>query len=288
MQRIDRRQLLQMAAALGGASALPGLATAASGKGMHLGLVTYMWGAAMDLPTLIDACEKSGLLGVELRTQHAHGVEPTLTKAQRAEVRKRFAASKVKLIGYGANSEYHSPDPAILKKNIEETKAYIHLMADCGGAGVKVKPNTLPKGVPREKTIEQIGKALNEVAAYGADYGQKIRVEVHGHLTQDPVVMKEIFDVATHKNCYICWNCNDEDLSGAGLEANFNMLKPRFGDTVHIRELNVGNYPYPQLMKLFVQMEYKGWLLLEARTEPADKIAAMKEQLALFNKMIAG
>ncbi|MCU0229704.1 MAG: sugar phosphate isomerase/epimerase, partial [Bryobacterales bacterium] len=177
------------------------------------------------------------------------------------------------------------PDPAVLKKNIEDTKAYVRLMAECGGTGVKVKPNTLPAGVPKEMTIEQIGKALNEVGAFGADYGQKIRVEVHGRYTQDPPVMKAIFDVATHPNVYVCWNCNDEDLSGAGLEANFNMLKGRFGDTVHIRELNVGAYPYPQLMKLFLAMHYSGWFLLEARTEPADKVKAMAEQLTIFKQM---
>ena len=43
---------------------------------MRFGLVTYLWGKDMDLPTLLDVCEKSGVLGVELRTQHAHGVEP--------------------------------------------------------------------------------------------------------------------------------------------------------------------------------------------------------------------
>ncbi len=284
---MNRRDFLLRASALTGAAASFSSLHAASGAGMQLGLVTYMWGATMDLPTVIRSCEQSGLHGVELRTQHAHGVEPTLSKAQRAEVKKRFADSPVTLVGYGANSEYHSPDPAVLKKNIEETKAYIHLMADCGATGVKVKPNTLPAGVAKEKTIEQIGKALNEVGAYGANYGQKIRVEVHGRYTQDPPVMKAIFDVATHPNVYVCWNCNDEDLSGAGLEANFNMLKPRFGDTVHIRELNVGNYPYAQLMKMFVNMNYKGWFLLEARTEPADKVKAMAEQLAVFKKMIA-
>jgi hypothetical protein len=39
-------------------------------------------------------------------------------------------------------------------------------------------------------------------------------------------------------------------------------------------------------MDLFVGMKYSGWILLEARTEPADRIAAMKEQLDVFNKMI--
>lgn len=286
MRTLNRRELLQATAGLGAVAGLaqPGVA---GGAGMHMGLVTYMWGAKMDLPTLISACTKSGMLGVELRTQHAHGVEPSLSKAQRAEVKKRFKDSPVTLVGYGSNCEFHSPDPAVLRKNIEETKAYVQLMVDCGGLGVKVKPNTLPKDVPKEKTIEQIGKALNEVAAYGANYGQKIRVEVHGNLTQNPTVMKQIFDVATNKNCYICWNCNDEDLDPPGLDANFAMLKPRFGDTVHVRELNTGEYPYPKLMKLFTGMNYKGWILMEARTEQADKVAAMKEQVAVFKKLIA-
>jgi len=42
--------------------------------GMRFGLVTYQWGKDWDLPTLIANCKKTGLLGVELRTQHAHGV----------------------------------------------------------------------------------------------------------------------------------------------------------------------------------------------------------------------
>lgn len=261
-------------------------AFSAAGDGMHLGLVTYQWAKDMDLPTVIAACEKSGLHGVELRTQHAHKVEPSLTKAQRQEVKKRFADSPVKLLGYGSNCEFHSPDPAKVKANIELAKQYVQLMHDCGGTGVKIKPNDLPKEVPAEKTIEQIGKAFNEVGAFAADHGQKIRVEVHGRLTSDPAVMKSIFDVATNKNVYVCWNCNDEDLKGAGLEANFNMLKGRFGDTVHIRELNVGDYPYQKLISMFKAMKYKGWLLLEARTEPADKVQAMIEQRQVFEKML--
>ena len=48
---------------------------------MQLGLVTYQWGADWDLPTLIKNCEKTGFRGVELRTTHKHGVEPSLDEA---------------------------------------------------------------------------------------------------------------------------------------------------------------------------------------------------------------
>lgn len=257
-------------------------------QGMKFGLVTYQWGKGWDLPTLIRNCELSGLLGVELRTEHAHGVETNLNTSQRAAVKKRFADSPVTCLGYGSNFEYHSPNPVVLRKNIEETKAYTRLCSAIGATGIKVKPNTLPAEVPQEKTIAQIAASLNEVGEFAQDFGQEVRVEVHGTLTQNLPIMKQIFDQVTASNVKICWNCNDEDLLAPGLVENFNSVKKWFGDTVHVRELNLGLYPYNELFSLFNKIEYKGWILLEARTEPEDLVAAMKQQLAYFNDLAAG
>jgi len=289
MKSITRRSFLQQSFSAGigmaALSHLPDLPSMAKGK-MKFGLVTYQWGRDWDLPTLIANCEKTGLLGIELRTEHAHKVEINLSAAQRAEVKKRFTDSPVECIGYGANFEYHSPDPAQLRNNIEQTKEYIKLCKDIGATGIKVKPNDLPASVPKEKTIAQIGSSLNEVGRFARDYDQLVRVEVHGNLTQEIPNMKAIFDLVTEPNVKMCWNCNDQDLLQPGLEKNFNMVKKWFGDTVHVRELNVGDYPYQQLFDLFNSIRYKGWILLEARTEPADRIAAMKEQLTIFKQMI--
>jgi hypothetical protein len=141
--------------------------------------------------------------------------------------------------------------------------------------------------VPHEKTIEQIGRSLNEVGRFAAEYDQMIRVEVHGRGTSSLPVMKAIMGVAEHPNVGVCWNCNNQDLEGEGLEYNFNLVKDRFGDTVHIRELNVGDYPYQQLMNLFVKADYKGWILLEARTKQKDRVKALAEQRHVFHDMVA-
>lgn len=285
---LSRRGFLQQSAMVGlGAALLPHLAWSVTpAADLRFGLVTYEWAKDWDLPTLIANCEKTGVLGIELRTQHAHKVEINLSAAQREEVKKRFADSSVTCLGYGSNYEYHSPDPAKLQENIDGTKAYIKLCHDIGSTGLKVKPNTLPEGVSKEKTIAQIAASFNEVGKFAQDYGQLIRVEVHGNLTQELPVMKAIFDQVTESNVKICWNCNAEDLLPPGLEANFNSVKKWFGDTVHVREFNVGDYPYPELFKLFTGMNYEGWILLEARTQPADRIAALKEQLSLFNDLV--
>jgi hypothetical protein len=289
-KNLSRRNFLQNSVVAGiGLSLIDPFSVIASAKKseMKLGLVTYLWAKDWDLPTLISNCEKTGYLGVELRCDHKHGVETKLSASERADVKKRFADSSVTCLGYGANFEYHSPDQAILRKNIDQTKEYIKLCKDIGATGIKVKPNNLPKEVSREKTITQIAASLNEVGQFAKDYGQLVRVEVHGELTQEIPNMKAIFEQVTEKNVKMCWNCNDQDLLPPGLESNFNSVKKWFGDTVHVREFNVGEYPYQQLINLFTGIKYDGWILLEARTEPADKIAAMKEQLSLFNSMLS-
>ncbi|EAZ82798.1 sugar phosphate isomerase/epimerase family protein [Algoriphagus machipongonensis] len=287
----SRRDFLlkSFAASLGlAAGSLPFETIGAPQKnGMQFGLVTYQWGRDWDLPTLIKNCESAGILGVELRTQHAHGVETSLSGSERLEVKKRFEDSPVTCLGYGSNFEYHSPDPKILRDNIQQTKAYIQLCQDIGATGIKVKPNTLPADVPKEKTIAQIASSFNEVGKFAGDYGQLVRVEVHGHLTQELPVMKAIFDQVTDPNVKICWNCNPEDLNDPGLEANFNSVKKWFGDTVHVREFNEGDYPYQELFDLFAGMDYQGWILMEARTEPNDRVEALKEQLQLFKNLRA-
>ena len=84
-----------------------------------------------------------------------------------------FADSSVELVGYGSNAQYHENDPDRLKANIDLTKRYIELMHDCG-SGVKVKPGFV-KDVPQTKPLSRL-KKRNEVAEYGAGFGQEIRV----------------------------------------------------------------------------------------------------------------
>lgn len=273
-----------------GTTAASALAAASNlsykGENIQFGLVTYMWGADWDLPTLIKNCETAKVLGVELRIEHAHKVDVSLTPEQRKEVRGRFADSQVKLLGMGTNFEFHSPDEAVLKKNIAGAKEYIKLSHDIGGTGVKVKPNALPKDVQVEKTLVQIGKALAELGDYALGFGQQIRLEVHGKETSDLGHNRTIMETAARDNVRVCWNSNPEDLTGDGIEANFAKVKDFLGQTVHIREVNEGDYPYDKLAKLLVAADYEGFVCLEARTKPEDRVKTLAEQRELFMQMV--
>src|SRR5437016_3707335 len=290
MPTISRRQLLASSAAAGGAYALasvmPQWVKAASDQpAIAYGLVTYMWGAEWDLPTLLENCKKTNVLGVELRTTHAHKVEPDLNDKQRAEVAARFADSGITCVGIGSDERLCNPDPVAHKKAVEKSKEFVRLSHDIGGSGVKVKPNDFHPPVPPEKTIEQIGKALNELGEYAAGFGQQIRLEVHGKCAE-PTTIKKIMDVATHENVGLCWNSNKTDLAGDGLQKNFQMLRPRFGSTLHVRDFHAADYPWQELFNLLVKTKWEGWMLCEAAVKVPDKVAALAEQRKVFDVML--
>jgi len=260
----------------------------ASAAKMRYGLVTYQWGADWDLPTLIANCQKGRADGVELRTENAHKVEPTLSADERKDVKKRFADSPIVLIGLGTNEDFHHADLSIVKKNIEKSKEFIKLSHDIGGSGVKVKPNDLVKDVPQEKTIEQIGHSLNELGAFGADLGQQIRLEVHGRRTQPLPIIAAIMKVADHPNVAVCWNSNSTDLKGEGLAHNFHLVEKRLGATTHVHDLGGKAYPYAELFKLLKQANYTGWVLAEESRKVPDRVASLQAERAFFDKLVAG
>ncbi len=247
---------------------------------MHLGTVTYNLAEKWDIATIIQNCTEAKFEGVELRTGHAHKVEVDLTKEQRAEVKKRFAASPVKLWSLGSAFDYHTPDQARLRKDIEATKEYILLAEDVGATGVKVRPNGLPKEVSVEKTLDQIGKSLHELGEFGAQHGQQIRLEVHGTGTSLVPHIKTILDAADHKNVGICWNSNQSDIFGDGWDANFNLVKHKIF-TVHMRDLYLEEYPFRKLLTGLNEIGFSGFTFAEIPPS-TDPIRTMKYFRALW------
>jgi sugar phosphate isomerase/epimerase len=243
-------------------------------------VVTYNLAKDWDVPTIIRNCEATGFEGVELRTTHKHGVEVTLSAAERAEVRQRFADSRVTLFGLGSAFDYHTPDPDRLRRDLEATKEYIVLAHDVGASGVKVRPNALPKEVPVQKTLEQIGRALRELGEFGAGYGQQIRLEVHGTGTSLLPHIKTIMDVADHPNVGVCWNSNQTDLAGAGFDANFDLVKDKIVE-VHLRDLYLEEYPWRRLLTRLNQIGYASFCLAEIPESP-DPLRVMRYFRALW------
>ena len=290
MTTLSRREFLAASAALPfAASAAP----AADGAKFKLGLVTYNVPKDWDLPTILKVCKEVGIAAVECRTTHKHGVEPTLTAEQRKAVRKQFADSGVVFWGCGSVCEFHSPDPAVVRKNVEDCKRFAELVKDLGGKGVKVRPNGVPKGADEQKTFEQIGQALRECGRAAEAEGVEIWVEVHGAITQIPKNMKTIMDACGHKAVGACWNSNPPDVENGSVAKSFALLKP-YLKSCHINELGndaTGKYPYRELFKLLREAGYDRYTLIEigkAYPDVAEGTAYLRRYRADWEKLVTG
>ncbi len=292
MSASTRRGFLQTAGALAAAGLAAGPAGADARQlgdrsaQFKLGIVTYNIAANWDLPTILKICKNVGLAAVELRTTHRHGVEPSLNKEQRQEVRRRFADAGIDIWGCGTVCEFQSPDAAVVQKNIAMCKEFVQLVADLGARGVKVRPNGLPKGVSVDKTLEQIGQALIPCGKAAADAGVEIWVEVHGSGTALPQNMKTIMQRCHHPQVGLTWNSNPSDLKNGSVAEAFELLRPWLR-SCHINDLykdSTGVYPYRELFRLLRGTGYDRLTLVEVGKTPPNPDAG--EELLRYYKAL--
>jgi sugar phosphate isomerase/epimerase len=249
---------------------------------MHLGLVTYNLAADWDIEKIIEVCEATGHEAVELRTTHAHGVEPDLTEQQRHDVRRRFESSNVVLLGLGSTCEYHSPDLAELAAQKQSTMEFIDLAQDIGAQGVKVRPNRLVEDVPVAQTLRQIGESLQEAGEYAETRGMKIWLEIHGQGTCEFPHPKTIIEYVQSPAVSLCWNCNPTDVVDGSIRENFRLVMDRIG-LVHIHDL-YDDYPYAELIALLRSIGYEGYCMSETPgSDDAERV--MQYYAALWREM---
>lgn len=247
---------------------------------LKLGLMTYALGKDWDIETIIKNCTETGWVHAELRTTHKHGVEVSLNKAKRREVKKRFEDSPLEAISLASGFAYHYTEQNELRNNIEGTKEYLQLAADVGAIGVRVFPNAFPEGVSREKIMEQIGKSLAEVGKTGHDLGVDVRVCVHGKGTNRIPVIKKIIDYSESPHVYVNWNCDFPDTEDGGLVKNFNLIKDRIKG-VHMHNLHEEAYPYRQFLNLL--RDYDPTIYCNAEIDQScEPITLMRYYRALF------
>jgi len=228
---------------------------------------------------------ETGFEGVELRTTHAHGVEPSLDTAARAAVRQRFAESPVVCWGLGTTCEFDHPDTAVVAAQIDEAKRFIELAHDIGCRGVKVRPNHLHEGIPPQQTAAQIGRALATIGEAAEDAGVSIYLEVHGRGTSDPALVRRMLDTCGHPAVGACWNSNPtpQEVVDGSIAESFALLADDIV-SCHITELWRTDYPYRELFASLARIGYDGFCLAEIPASD-DPLRVMRYYRALFDAL---
>ncbi|HLP71525.1 MAG TPA: TIM barrel protein [Bacteroidales bacterium] len=239
---------------------------------LKLGLMTYQVGMKWNIETIIKNLTEAKYEHVELRTTHAHGVEVTLSPAERAAVKKRFQDAGL-AISLASGYRYNSKDAAVLKKNIEGTKEYVLLAHDVGALGVRV----FGDNANDDAMLNQIGESLAEVGEFAHQNGVQIRVCDDG---PSLAMIKKNIDASKCPYVTVNWNCPMSDTEGEGFEANFNSVKGRIGN-IHLRDL-YNEYPWRLFFSLLSKSGYTGYCDAEIPAFEGDAIRSLKYYRSLF------
>lgn len=282
-KEFSRRNFIQAAAVTATAAMLPSLDLSAAKpkkateialnkNPLKLGLMTYRVGMKWDIDTIIKNLTEAKYEHVELRQTHAHGVETTLSAAERAAVKKRFQDAGL-AISLASGYSYNSPDPAVLKKSIEGTKEYILLAKDVGALGIRV----FGSNAKDDAMLKQIGESLAEVGEFGHQNGVQIRVCNDGPTL---AMIKKNIDASKSPYVYVNWNCPMTDMEGDGFEANFNTVKDKIGN-IHLRDL-YNDYPWRLFFSLLSKSGYTGYCDAEIPAFEGDAVRSLKYYRSLF------
>ena len=291
---INRRDFLTNSAAALTAPLLAGRLSAA-GPGFHLGCVTHQLFAEYDLDAIIKILEAAGYEGVELRTTEdepggkaagpkgqKHGVEPSINQAERARVRKRFEASKIKLVGLGSVCEFQSADATERKRQVEKCKKFIDLAHDLNAMGVKVRPYGWGTEPDHQVTTRHIGECLREVGEYATPKNVEIWLEFHdeGHKED-----KQMMEIAAHKNVGLTWNSAEADIEKGSVKTCFDMLG-KWLRIAHVHDPAARKYPYKEFFGLLKAAKFTGYTHYEGPAK-GDITAFLKNYKAQWTQFVA-
>ncbi len=188
-----RRRFLQTTAISAAAFMLPATTlanqpvTIPSGKqpvrkpfAMKLGFMSSM---AQDktLPELIALAEKYHFQAVEFRPEwdHAHGVELSMSTAQRKEARKMFADSGISISAISPGVRFLRDDR---DEQLEKMYRYIDLAADLGAPCIRFFADKLPEDPAERRESHKIQSEYQSRAAEKAwEAGVLLALETHGN-----------------------------------------------------------------------------------------------------------
>lgn len=266
-----------VADALGTTESAPAAVEAATVARPRFGILVSPWARDWDVPTLLRNAQRAGVQGIEMGVGEAHGVSPDLPDRQRQEIRLRFENSAVSLVGFGTRASLQHREPDRVSRAMDQLRAYLVLSHQLGAGGISVQMVEA-----EERTFEHVAASLDELGRFASDLGQEVRVLAPGG--SDHLLLRRIVEAVQSPAVTLCWSWNRE---GKAPPDNIDIEKGWFGRTLRVGELDAADSRDQQLVDLLFTSRYDGWVLLEAHSEPRDRVQALVEQRAVFDRLVA-
>ena len=241
---------------------------------MKLSYTTVSIAKNLDFEQSVALALDTGCAGIEFRTGggFAHGVEVTLSPAQRSEKRRMLEDKYLEVVCINSEHEMHNPDPAERKKVIEKAIRNAELAADMGCTRMRIFGNIIPEGVNAQDCVAYVSDTLGEIADAALPMNVTILLEMHGKFNYWGYSLPTV-ERANRPNVGLLYNCDMRDLIGGSMHETFTRVKKHVRH-VHTHDVGLG-YPHLQLFEELVRMGYEDYVSAEIK-ETSDPTRVLR------------
>jgi sugar phosphate isomerase/epimerase len=224
----------------------------------------------LSLQEMLDAAQRFGYDGIEPRmfADHGHGVEVTLSPAERQAVRVQAKESGIALACLATSCRYANPEMA--EENVATTLRSIELAGDLGAPTIRVFGGKIGEGLDRADAIDLVASSLSQVADQAAAADVTVCVETHDDWC-DPNHLVAVMEQVDHPNIAINWDImHPVRVEGFKMEEAFDIVEPHirhihFHDgakdgTIALTPIGEGRIDHEAAVRLLLKTGYDGYL----------------------------
>ncbi len=222
---------------------------------------------------ILTAARDWGYDGIELRLAEPH-VSVEFSQEQRSEVKKKVENYGLEISCLAAYTRFHSPDPEVRAKNVEDLHSAIDLAADLGAPFVRSFGGDPRNPEPMEKVTKWISDAFVEVDDHAQKRGIKVLLETHDILSKGKDV-RAVFEHNPQITAGVVWDVKHSLVHGETLAETMDYLEGRI-EHIHLKDwiqipeqdehlilLGAGEMPTQDAVRKLEDIGYTGYLSLE-------------------------
>lgn len=262
-------------------------------------LNTYQTCQDWDVPRIIEVCLATGHEGIEflMDFKQTHGIEADATPAHVEAVARQVRDAGLLIASVTSCVNFHSPAKDELQAALDQGRRVIDHAQRMGCDHVRVLGDRVPKGTEeRQRTVDQIGDAVGELARYAAEADITVSLEVHGHFT-DPTLALQVVERAGQPNAGLVfnsqWRVGAEE--GWSLPEGAPSIRPiydligRYFTSVHTHKMEnpVESRYYLELFKLLKRDGFTGFISNECAYKGPDPEKVLSLYTAFFRAATA-
>lgn len=225
----------------------------------------------LDFKQMIQAAATYGYAGVEPRlgSGHKHGIEPEAADSFLKEAVATAAKEAIAICCLATSCRFADPEDYL--DHLDQARRVIELAGKLGAATIRVFGGTIPQGVERSRSFDQIVSSYSKLAPEAAANGVTVCMETHDDWC-DPEQVAAVIKAVNHPNIAVNWDIMHPVLTaGYAMADVFSILQP-FIRHVHLHDgsrtdgkltllpVGQGSVDHKTAIALLKEAGYQGYL----------------------------